>query len=241
MNGSLRLRATIARRLRERAGNRRAGRANLADGIAAIVMHTVQAVVSAAIALSTSTEHMRSRRQLSGCEEERVLELTPLHFDQHTSRFSDAKFNRLYRLSKQDFSSLVAKLHPTVARTHTWPEGSSASVPVQIMVAVTLRYLAGGQILDIAWLYGVADSTTYQVVDETLATMNYYLDNIIFPATEECKAAADGFQSRPGRPWYGVITALSRRTVSPWPSVARGCFAARMHRNTTTPRVSMPI
>jgi hypothetical protein len=161
MNGSLRLRSTIARRMRERAGSRRAGRANRADGIAAIVVHIVQAVISAAIALSTSTEHTRARRQLSGWEQERVLALTPLHFDQHMSRFSDAKYTRLYRLAKQDFSSLVAKLHPTLARTHTRPEGSSASVPVPIMVAITVRYLAGGQILDIAWPYGVADSGAF--------------------------------------------------------------------------------
>jgi hypothetical protein len=43
MNGSLRLRAMIARRVLERAGNRRA------DGIAAIVMRAVQAVISVAI------------------------------------------------------------------------------------------------------------------------------------------------------------------------------------------------
>jgi DDE superfamily endonuclease len=215
MNGSLRLRATIARRLRERAGSRRAGRANRADGIAAIVVHIVQAVISAAIALSTSMEHTSSRRQLSGWEHERVLALTPLHFDQRMSRFSDAKFTRLYRLSKLDFSSLLAKLHPTLARTHTRPEGSSASVPVPIMVAITLRYLAGGQILDIGWSYGVADSTAYQVVDETLAAMNYNLGNIIFPATEEeCKAAADGFQSLRGCPWYGVISALDGIAVA---------------------------
>jgi hypothetical protein len=35
MNGSLRLHAMIARRVRERASNRRADRANRADGIAA--------------------------------------------------------------------------------------------------------------------------------------------------------------------------------------------------------------
>jgi hypothetical protein len=39
------------------------------------------------------------------------------------------------------------------------------------------------------------------VVDETLAALNYHLDNIIFPVTEEeCKAAADGFQSLRGCP-----------------------------------------
>jgi DDE superfamily endonuclease len=215
MDGCLRLRLIIAHRVRERAGNRRAGCANRADGIAAVAMHTVQAVLSAAIALPTSTEHTRSRRQLCGWEEERVLPLTPLHFDQHMSRFSDAKFTRLYRLSKQDFSSLVAKLHPTLARSHTRPEGSSTFVPVPIMVAMTLRYLAGGQILDIAWPYGIADSTTYQVVDETLAAINYHLDNIIFRVTEEeYKAAPGGFQALRGCPWYGLITALDGIAVA---------------------------
>jgi hypothetical protein len=54
VSGSLRLRAMIARRVHERAGNRRAGRANCTHGTAAVVKHAVQAVISAAIALSTS-------------------------------------------------------------------------------------------------------------------------------------------------------------------------------------------
>jgi hypothetical protein len=45
MSGSFRLRAMIACRVRARAVNRRAGRTNSADGIAAIVMHTVQGVI----------------------------------------------------------------------------------------------------------------------------------------------------------------------------------------------------
>jgi hypothetical protein len=77
------------------------------------------------------------------------------------------------------------------------------------MAAIPLRFLARGQILDIAWPNCVEDSTSYQVVDKTLAAMNYKLGNIIFPAIEEeCKAEADGFQSLRGCPWYGVKTAL---------------------------------
>jgi hypothetical protein len=59
------------------------------------------------------------------------------------------------------------------------------------------------------------------VVDETLAAINYNLGNVIFPATEEeCKAAADGFQSLRGCPWYGVVTAFGRyRRGHPLPEV----------------------
>jgi hypothetical protein len=61
--------------------------------------------------------------------------------------------------------------------------------------------IAGGQILGRAWPYGVTDSIAYQVVDETLAPINYHLGNIIFPIfEEECMAAADGFQSLRGCP-----------------------------------------
>jgi DDE superfamily endonuclease len=82
------------------------------------------------------------------------------------------------------------------------------------MVAITLRYLAGGQILDIAGPYGIADPTVYQVVDETLAAINYHLDNIIFLVTEERNAAAEVFQSLRVFPWYGVITALDSIAVA---------------------------
>jgi hypothetical protein len=40
------------------------------------------------------------------------------------------------------------------------------------MLAVTMRYLAGGQALDLGWPFGIADSTTYQVIDEILEAIN---------------------------------------------------------------------
>jgi hypothetical protein len=43
------------------------------------------------------------------------------------------------------------------------------------MPAVTMRYLAGGQALDLGWPFGIADSTTYQVIEETLEAINRHL------------------------------------------------------------------
>jgi DDE superfamily endonuclease len=53
------------------------------------------------------------------------------------------------------------------------------------MTAVTLRYLAGGRILDLGWLYGLGDSTVYAVIDETMDAIDAALQNITFPSTED--------------------------------------------------------
>jgi hypothetical protein len=53
------------------------------------------------------------------------------------------------------------------------------------MIAVTIRYLEGGQVLDLCWPYGLADSTTYLIIDETLQAMDAELDNMKFTESEE--------------------------------------------------------
>jgi hypothetical protein len=53
------------------------------------------------------------------------------------------------------------------------------------MVAITMYFLAEDQLLDLGWPYGIADSTVYIEIDETLATMDTMLDNIKFPETED--------------------------------------------------------
>jgi hypothetical protein len=44
---------------------------------------------------------------------------TPIDFDIHMCLLTEAKFVRLYRVSKADFKDLVAKLSPRLRRTHT--------------------------------------------------------------------------------------------------------------------------
>jgi hypothetical protein len=52
------------------------------------------------------------------------------------------------------------------------------------MLAITMRYLADGHALDLWWLFGIVDSTSYQVIDVTLEAINGPLKHIHFPETE---------------------------------------------------------
>jgi DDE superfamily endonuclease len=130
-------------------------------------------------------------------------------FDAHMSRFTEKRFSRLYRLSKSDFLAVVGEIFPSIARTHSRPVDSAESLNPQAILAVTRRYLAGGQALDLGWPFGIADSTTYQVIDEILEALNRHLKNIHFPETEaECEREAAAFLRLRNSPLRGTIAAL---------------------------------
>jgi hypothetical protein len=74
------------------------------------------------------------------------------------------------------------------------------------MVDTTIRLLAGGQQLDLGWPYGIADSTVYIVIDETLASMDATLDDIMFPQTEDdCRSETAAFQRLNHSPFHGIL------------------------------------
>jgi DDE superfamily endonuclease len=112
-------------------------------------------------------------------------------------------------MPKAEFTKLVEKLSPTISRNHTRPVGSSESVDTRIMVAITMRFLSGGQPLDLGWPYGIADSTVYMVIDDTIASMDVMLDKIKFPQTEyDCMHEAAAFQRLCRSPFCGIIAAM---------------------------------
>jgi hypothetical protein len=77
------------------------------------------------------------------------------------------------------------------------------------MLSITMWYLAGGQALDLGWPFGIADSTTYQVIDETLEAINRQLKNIHFTETEaNCQREAAAFTRLRNTPLRGIIAAL---------------------------------
>jgi hypothetical protein len=118
-------------------------------------------------------------------------------------------FTRLYRLSKGDFANLVSEIDPRLSRTHSRPHGCATAVDPRVMTAVTLRYLAGGRILDLGWPYGLGDSTVYAVIDKTIDAIDAALQNIAFPSTtDDAERGADAWQRLRGSPLYGIISAL---------------------------------
>jgi hypothetical protein len=77
------------------------------------------------------------------------------------------------------------------------------------MIAITMRYLAGGHALDLWWPFGIVDSTSYQVIDETLEAANRRLKYIHFPETEKnCQREAAVFTRLRNSPLRDIIAAL---------------------------------
>ena len=100
-------------------------------------------------------------------------------------------FKRQYRLDKETFLALLEILKPLLQYTEkgtAMGELSSGSVvdPV-IMLAVTLRLLAGGSYLDIAFGYHVGESSVYAIFHKTCQAIDSQLDNIEFPFENEQK------------------------------------------------------
>jgi hypothetical protein len=90
------------------------------------------------------------------------------------------------------------------------------------MVAMTMRFLAGGKVLDFGWPYGVANSTIYTLIDETLAALDATPDNNKFPQTEDdCRSEAAAFQRLHLSPFPGVTVALDGIAVAiPFPRLS---------------------
>jgi hypothetical protein len=146
-----------------------------------VVMGTATVVVECAVRAAISQIFLRYKGP--------VLQRVPLDFDHHSSTMSDAKFRRLYRMSKQSFAVLAGIADPRLRR-RIFRSGIAASVDVKIMLAVTLRLLAGASYLDVGWPYGIAESTVYRIADETLQAIDEALDNIQFPSCESKRMAS---------------------------------------------------
>jgi DDE superfamily endonuclease len=129
------------------------------------------------------------------------------HFDMdsHLIALQPGYFKRLHRLSKVTFLELVTLIYPRLVRKKSRGPGKAGSMDPRVVLAITLRFLAGAICLDLAWPYCVAFPTAYSVIDETLEVLDDSLQNTKFPYTEdECRAASVGFQ----RPFYGVNGAI---------------------------------
>jgi DDE superfamily endonuclease len=170
--------------------------------LAAVLEHVSQVVIGSAIRRTVASNARNSKKRY-------VIEREPLDFPFHMKTLTDAFFKRLYRLGKQDFTNLVRLVEPELHRAQTLPHGVASSVIPDVMLAVTLRYLAGAKVLDLSWPYGLADSTVYAVIDETLDALNILLNNIKFAeSATDCENEAAAFQALRGSPMHGFIAAV---------------------------------
>jgi len=142
--------------------------------------------VGIAIAFDTSEEDIlnaiirsRSRQRNRADVEKRMDEL------------SDKLFKRMYRLDRPTFKSLLEKIEPKIENSESGKAFAKmtcgSEVTPTIKLAVTLRMLAGGSYLDIAFGYAVAPSTVYDIFHEVCEAIDDCVDNIIFPYNDHAK------------------------------------------------------
>ena len=101
-------------------------------------------------------------------------------------RLSDedpALFKKMYRLDREDFFKVLALVRPSL--TKDWRKsGSRYPIDPLIKLAITLRFLAGGIYLDLAWGYDIPPGNIHQYVIETLTAIDEskdpFLNNIHF-------------------------------------------------------------
>ena len=125
---------------------------------------------------------------------------------------SDNEFKRLYRLDKRDFDDLLDKITPEVSSArHTQQAKNSSGGPVLpvVKLAVTLRFLAGGSHLDIAFTYNVDANYVYPIVWQCAAAIKKTVNNVIFPFGDRpaLERLADGFASIKNNGWWGTVAA----------------------------------
>lgn len=180
--------------------SRRSGKS--AENVAQIVLKIIAVVVGDIVAKESSRKWFTSRPTFD--------------FYEHCAKIPNDYFKRLYRVTKEQFFALVDLIAPRVQRKQRVDGDRYPAVCPEVILAITLRTLAGGSYLDICWPYNIARVTYYYCLHEGLEALYDGLQEIKFPSTEdECKKAAQTFfNERNGRnPIKGVISALDGLAV----------------------------
>jgi len=88
------------------------------------------------------------------------------------NHFNEKEFSRRYRMSKKCFILLLDHVKPLLLRNRkSRVRTFSHWMPPEVKLAITLRYLAGGQLLDIADNFGYKISTAYQAKESTISAI----------------------------------------------------------------------
>jgi DDE superfamily endonuclease len=183
--------------------------------------HLLQVVTDAVaeecinMALRNAVKETTLLRQADHHIPRRFFQREPLDFGVHSESLTETYFKRLYRTSKEEFNSLLSLIESDLRRSRTRPLGIASSADPRVMLAVTMRYLAGAKVLDIGWPYRLGDTTFYSLLDETLECISSRLENIELPKTEDdANREAAAFQSLRDSPRFGIIGTLDGIAVA---------------------------
>jgi hypothetical protein len=78
------------------------------------------------------------------------------------NRLNDREFQRMFRLSRNAFHDLEKLIEPIIQKNSQKEINCSGSaIPVRTRLAVTLRWLAGGQQIDLCFGWGISKTVFY--------------------------------------------------------------------------------
>lgn len=110
-----------------------------------------------------------------------------VYLDDHCSHLTAKQFLRMYRMSKETFTLLRSRLALRCGRSQRMHSRSQRSVPVEVIMCVTLRLLAGASYFDVSWPCSVATATVYLIFHTTICVMNGMLTDVNCTTTaDEC-------------------------------------------------------
>ena len=133
-------------------------------------------------------------------------------FEEISGTLSNRFFRRIYRMHRQSFDKLYARLQPQLDAI--FPPGkrgphSPYYISPKCRLSMALRYFAGGCPYDIMQVHGVSYQSVFDsvwgVVDAINATTFF---NYSFPTHTQQRAIAAGFKSMSGAGFFNVVGAI---------------------------------
>eukprot|EP00960_Hanusia_phi_P063091 765364-Hanusia_phi.AAC.1 len=136
----------------------------------------------------SSTQH-----SACGCKRRRVAN-TPRRQTVHRVQWDDilhrvsqrVLFMRYYRLSQDTFYHVLHRIRPMLVREGRHPSMLQLAISPEIMLAATLRWLAGGSYLDIMIIHGISKGSFYDSVHLVLEAIIHH-----FPLAFPCSDVVD--------------------------------------------------
>ena len=142
-------------------------------------------------------------------------EYVRMDWDAEMLFLSDAEFRRIYRMSRASFNTLLQMIRPYLKKETTRLGKKVKPIIPELRLAITLRYLAGGNVNDLWRLYGVSLRSLYSCVWEAIDAINTVLGKVTdFSDPVTLQRLEQGFASKSSmqsiRGCIGAIVYISR-------------------------------
>ena len=120
-------------------------------------------------------------------------------------RLSDNFFKKYFRMDRPSFNALLENIKPHFS----YQRSSGFLIHPAIRLAITLRFLAGGSYLDLAFAFEVPHNTIMKYIWEVCEAIDASLNNINFPLGDEqgLRDLEQGFMRISGGVFQGTVAA----------------------------------